>query len=115
MGKRSRDKGKAGERELARVLTAEGFPATRGVQYQGSPDSPDVVVPCLPGIHFEAKRTERLRLYEALDRARSDAGDKLPVVAYRANHSRWVAILDLTDLLAILRESSLIVSGADEC
>lgn len=61
--------------------------------------------PCLPDIHFEVKRTERLRLYDALDQARHDAGDKLPIVAHRANASSWVAIMDLTDRLAILRES----------
>lgn len=104
----SREKGKRGERDLARTLTAEGFPASRGVQYQGGPDSPDVVVPCLPGLHFEAKRTERLRIHDAMDQARADAGDKLPVVAWRSNNSDWVAILPLTDLLAILRESTLV-------
>lgn len=105
MSARSRNKGKTGERELARLLTAKGFPASRGVQYRGGTDSPDVVCTCLPGIHFEVKRTERLRLYDALAQARHDGGDKLPVVAYRANTSPWVAILDLSDLLAILRES----------
>lgn len=105
MSARSRNKGKAGERELARLLTAEGFEARRGVQYHGGTGSPDVVCPDLPGIHWEVKRTERLRLYDALAQARHDAGDKLPVVAYRANSSPWVVIMELTDLLAILRES----------
>lgn len=105
MSARSRNKGKSGERELARLLSAEGFIASRGVQYRGGTDSPDVVCPCLPGIHFEVKRTERLRLYDALAQASRDAGDKLPVVAHRANASPWVAILELTDLLAVLRAS----------
>ena len=108
----SRRKGARGERELAAVLTAEGFPATRGQQYRGGPDSPDVIVPSLPGIHFEAKRTERLNLYDALGQARRDAGDKLPVVAHRKNASEWVAILSLVDLLAIVRESDLVEPGA---
>ena len=101
----SKRKGKTGELELARLLTAEGFPARRGQQYAGGPDSPDVVVESLPRIHFEAKRTERLRLYDAIDQARRDAGDKLPIVAHRANNCRWLAILDIRDLLSILRES----------
>ena len=92
-GARSRRKGARGERELAAVLTAEGFPATRGQQHRGGPGSPDVLVPSLPGIHFEAKRTERLSLYDALGQARRDAGDKLPVVAHPKNACEWGAIL----------------------
>ena len=49
MGKKSRDKGKAGERELASKLREYGYDARRGVQFHGGPDSPDVVG--LPGIH----------------------------------------------------------------
>lgn len=115
MSARSRNKGKTGERELARLLTAEGFEARRGVQYHGGTDSPDVICPCLPGVHFEVKRTERLRLYGALAQARHDAGDKLPIVAHRANNSPWVAIMDLTDLLAILRASDYcgVISGVN--
>lgn len=102
---RSRNNGKTGEREPARLLRAEGFAASRGVQYHGGTDSPDVICPSLPAIHFEVKRTERLRLYEALAQATHDAKGKLPIVAHRANASPWVAILDLTNLLAILRAS----------
>jgi Holliday junction resolvase len=111
MSARSRNKGKRGELELARLLTAEGFPATRGAQHRGGTDSPDVIVPCLPGLHFEAKRTERLRLYEALAQAQADAGEKLPVVAWRRSHSDWLAVLKFTDLLAIVRESEYCMKG----
>lgn len=55
----SRAKGQRGERELADFITAAGFPARRGQQFAGGPDSPDVVCPGLP-FHIEAKRTERL-------------------------------------------------------
>ena len=107
-GARSRRKGARGEREFAAILTAEGFDARRGLQHRGGPDSPDVIVPSLPSIHFEAKRTERLSLYDAIAQARRDAGDKLPIVAHRRNASEWVAILTLTDLLAIIHESSYV-------
>ena len=110
-GAMSRRKGKRGERELAARLTSEGFPATRGQQHRGGADSPDVIVPTLPMIHFEAKRCERLSLYTALAQARRDAGDKVPVVAHRKNASEWVAILRLTDLLSILRESDFVLTG----
>ena len=113
-GARSRRKGAVGERELAAVLTAEGFQSVRGQQHRGGSGSPDVIVPALPAVHFEAKRCERFSLYDALRQARRDAGDKLPVVAHRKNACEWVAILRLTDLLAILRESDFVQTGKVE-
>lgn len=114
MGAMSRTKGKVGERELAKLLTSEGFTARRGVQYQGSPDSPDVVCECLPGVHFEVKRCEALSVYRALEQARTDAKDKLPIVAHRRNDCDWVAILDMRDLLGLLRESSQLVPAVND-
>lgn len=99
MGKASRDKGKRGERELARLLRDRGYDAHRGAQNKGGPDSPDV--DGIPGIHIECKRTERLDLYGALDQARRDAGDDVPVVMHRRNDCDWVAILRLDDFLRI--------------
>ena len=95
-------KGKRGERELARFLTNHGFPARRGQQYSGSPDSPDVVCPSLP-FHFEAKRTERLRVHESMQQAIDDAGEgKTPVVAFKANRKEWLAVMRMADLLELL-------------
>lgn len=113
MGAMSRRKGKVGERELAAALSAAGFPAHRGVQYHGGPESPDVVCECLPGVHWEVKRTERLHLYAALQQATNDAHGRVPIVAHRANGSPWVAILRLDDLLAILWKSSHVVQPRD--
>ncbi len=98
MGRKSRDKGAAGERELARELSRVlGVEARRGCQYHGGPGSPDVVAE-IPDVHLECKRTERFRLYEALEQAIADAGDKVPVVAHRQNHKPWVVIVQLDDL-----------------
>jgi Holliday junction resolvase len=98
-GKKSRDKGCRGERELAAELRRLfDIEARRGVQYHGGEDSPDVVAD-LPGVHIEVKRTERLGLYPAMKQAAADAGaDKVPVVCHRANHQDWVAIVRLNDL-----------------
>ena len=52
-------------------------------------------------------------MYDALAQARHDGGDKLPIVAYRANATPWVAILDMSDLLAILRASEYCESMED--
>lgn len=100
MGKMSRDKGKDGERELARRLREYGYDAKRGVQYHGGADSPDVVG--LPGIHIEVKRVEALRLYEALNQSINDAGKhELPAVFHRKNKSPWVVIMRLDDWMML--------------
>lgn len=105
MGRFSRNKGKVGERELAHELTRVfGVTARRGVQFQGSPDSPDVVVD-IPDLHIECKRTERFRLYEAIQQAVEDAGEtKIPVVLHRQNKKPWVAVVRLDDLPALVQK-----------
>ena len=98
MGRFSLNKGKTGERELAHELARVfGVTARRGVQFQGSPDSPDVVTE-IPDLHIECKRVERFRLYESLEQAVQDAGPKLPVVLHRQNKKPWVAVVRLDDL-----------------
>ena len=91
MSKFSRDKGKRGEREVALILREHGFEARRGQQYCGANGDADVVG--VPGLHIEVKRTEKFRMYEALDQAINDAReDELPVVftlslIHISNHS----------------------------
>ena len=95
MGINSNQKGKVGEREFARWLRDTwGAVARRGRQYAGHPDAPDVVSD-IP-LHFEVKRTEKLRLYQALEQA-SDDSDSCPVVAHRQNNKPWVFILYADD------------------
>ncbi len=107
MGKFSRDKGARGERLFRDLLRGEGFTAERGCQRQGGPDSPDVLCPSMPRIHWEIKRVERLNVSDALGQAILDAGtDRIPVVAHKRNHAPWLVTLRATDLLAIVRESS---------
>jgi Holliday junction resolvase len=97
MGRSQREKGKRGERELAEVLRTMGFPARRGQQFRGGPDSPDVVG--VPGLHIECKRAETFSLYAALAQADAEKGDgEIPVVMHRRNGERWVVCIYLTDL-----------------
>ena len=101
MGRMSRQKGKRGERECAAELAALlGVAARRGVQYQGGPDSPDVVLEGVP-IHVECKRTERLDLYAAVEQAAIECGDKLPIVWHRRNGKGSVVIVKTTQLMAL--------------
>lgn len=99
MGSKSRRKGARGEREAAAELRRLlGVEARRGRQYRGTPDSPDVSA-AVAKVHFEVKRVESFRLYDALDQAARDAGgEKIPVVLHRANRRPWVAVVRLDDL-----------------
>jgi Holliday junction resolvase len=102
MGKMSRDKGKKAEREVAELCRTHGFAARRGVQYQGGPDSPDVVG--LPGVHVEVKRTEKFSLYPALEQAISEQKDgDIPAVFHRSNSRPWVVVVKAEDFLTLLR------------
>lgn len=111
MGRSQRDKGKRGEREAAAELgQLFGVDARRGVQYHGGPDSPDVVLDGV-AIHVEAKRTERLTLWPAIDQAKEDApSGKVPIVWHRPNRRGSVVIVETARLLELARE---IVRAAD--
>ena len=102
MGKMSREKGKRGEREVARILKENGYDARRGVQYKGGQDSPDVIG--LRGVHIEVKRTERLNLYDSISQSRIDSGEDMPVVMHRRNDCEWLVIQPLEDWLKLYRE-----------
>ena len=102
----SKAKGKAGELELVAILRSRGWmEARRGVQYSGSPGSPDVVG--IPGIHFERKRVRSLQIYPSMAQARADAGENLPVVSFRGNGvgKAELAILTLEDFLGLLKKA----------
>lgn len=99
----SRNKGAGGERELAKeVARLFHCAARRGQQFCGGPDSPDIVT-SLSGIHLESKRSERFQLYQALEQAIRDAGDKIPVVCHRPNRRPWVAVVRLDDLPRLVK------------
>ena len=87
-----RQKGARAEREFAHLLREHGYEAERGVQHSGGKDSPDVKTD-MPKCHWEIKRTERLRLHDALEQSQRDAGeDEMALVAYRRNRSNWLVI-----------------------
>lgn len=102
-GRASRNKGKRGERELAEELARIlSTPARRTQQYNGQGDS-DVVTSDYPGIHWESKRTEKLKLYDAMDQAVSDKKEgQVPVVCHRKNGREWVLIVRLADLPTLI-------------
>ncbi len=97
----SRNKGKRGEREAAaEIRSLFRTDAERGCQHHGGDDSPDIRT-SIEKVHFEVKRNESFRLYDALDQAIADAGDNIPVVLHRPNRQPWVAVVRLDDLPAL--------------
>lgn len=106
--KNSREKGAAGERELANILKDYGYKTRRGQQYCGSNGDADVVG--LPGIHIECKRVEKFTLKElnkAMEQSINDAkDDEIPVVIHRKNFERdWKVTIRIHDLVSVYRGS----------
>ena len=103
----ARNKGAAGERELAKVLRELGFDgARRGQQFSGGTDSPDVIA--IDGIHIECKRVEKLNLEQAMSQSIRDAGEKLPTVMHRKNRGEWLVTAPLKE---VVKFAELILKG----
>lgn len=105
MGKiNSRDKGKRGEREVAKLLRDAGYTeARRGQQYNGSDGSADVVG--LPGAHIEVKWAENLNLDKAMEQSINDANEnEIPLVVHKKNRKPWKVTMLWTDFIKIWRK-----------
>lgn len=104
MGKSQQEKGKRGERELAKILTDYGFECHRGQQYCGSNGDADVVG--LSGIHIEVKRVEKLNIMKAMKQSQEDArSGELPAVFHRKNHEEWLVTMPLESWIEIYKHS----------
>lgn len=98
----SRNKGKAGELELARLLRSYGYEARRGQQYSGINGDADVVG--LPGIHIECKRVEKLNIDTAMEQSIRDASfGEIPMVFHRKNKKPWLVTMRLEDFMELYR------------
>jgi len=96
----SRQKGAAGEREIANILKDYGYETRRGQQFSGQNGDADVVG--LPDIHLEIKRVEKLNIENAMDQSRRDArAGELPVVMHRKNRHPWLVTMDLEAWMAM--------------
>lgn len=105
----SREKGKRGELELAKVLREYGYDTIRGQQFSGANGDADVIN--LPGIHIECKRVEKLNIENAMDQAKRDAyadslkhgRDMLPAVFHRKNRCKWLVTMSLHDWMKLYK------------
>ena len=99
----SRQKGAAGERELAKKLREYVYECRRGQQYCGANGDADVIG--LPGIHIECKRVERLNIDDAMLQAIRDRREgEFPAVFHRKNNGKWMVTMLLDDWKEIYRE-----------
>ena len=100
-----KQKGKKGEIELSHKLNEYGFNTRRSVQYNGKAEGGQADLLGLPGIHIEAKRVEKLNLYDAMAQAIHDAKDgELPTVFHRKNYSEWLVTMRLPDWMELYKE-----------
>lgn len=94
----SKRKGKEGELEIAHIMQGYGYDARRSQQYAGMNGDADVVG--VPNLHIEVKRTQALRLDDAMAQSISDARDgEVPVVMHRKNNMPWRVTLGLEDFM----------------
>lgn len=101
----SNDKGKRYELELAAMIREYGYDARRTAQYCGNTgDASDVVG--LPGIHIEAKRRERIDIYDWMAQAKHDAkkSKSIPAVFFRKNNCETLVALRFDDFMSLYRE-----------
>ena len=112
MGKASQRKGRRGEIELSEKLREYGYHAAPGeaLSFGGVPD-----VTGLPGVHIECKRRECPDVLAALQQAATDAarfGDGVPVVFWRKNRGKWVALLSLESFMNLYQKANQQAAGA---
>ena len=104
----SKAKGKRFELELARKFREHGYDeARRTAQFCGNTgEAADVVG--LPYLHIEAKRVERLNIYDAMAQAKHDAKaskkDVMPAVFHKKNNCKILVTMEFDDFMKIYKE-----------
>lgn len=111
-GRSSRCKGASGERELRdKLRELLGIDCSRGCQFKGARDSPDIKMPEDSGLYVECKRVEKLNLRAAVNKATEEAEDLCPIVCHRTNRNSWLITAELDNLPRLAR---LIVAILDK-
>ena len=99
----SKQKGKTGELELAKILREYGFDTRRTVQYNGRALEGNADIVGLPGIHAEVKRVEKLNIDKAMEQAIRDSNTlEMPTVFHRRNRKQWLVTMRLADWVSLL-------------
>ncbi len=99
-GRKSRNKGATGERELANLLR-DTWPTRRGYQRRSGSDECDV-----EGTPYwvEAKRVKKQeRVRAAMKQAQGDTDGRPPVVFSRPDGDEWLVTMTLADWLRLVK------------
>lgn len=96
MGRMQRTKGATGEREVLKLLSERlGVKLERNLtQTRGG--GADCVE--MGSLRLEVKRQEKLAIATWWAQAQQQAGEHIPVLAYRQSHKPWTFVLDSFDL-----------------
>ena len=82
------------------ALTERGWPSVRDGQQGAGGLSHHDLNHSLPGHHVEVKRVEAFScVTRAMDQAKKDAGELVPIVMSRTNRDEWLVTLRLDDFL----------------
>lgn len=105
MSRTERDKGRKGEAEVAELYRR------RGLEVRGLEGGGDHLVVCSPSsgltLHSEVKRQETARPWLWWEQASSEApAGTMPVVHFRRNRSRWLALVDAEQLAELVAQLS---------
>lgn len=102
MAKFSRDKGAAAEREVVALCRAYGWPDAERSSNGRAQRSRGDIARGPARVSIEVKRGERAEVWKWLEQAAEDAGQSLPVLAFRRSRSTWYACIELEELLPLL-------------
>lgn len=102
-----KQKGAAGERELANKFKEYGFSARRTQQFCGAAGDADILCTELSEYHIECKRVEKLNIDKAMEQALRDCKDNTPICAHRRNQKAWLVTMYLEDWVNLVKLSRL--------
>jgi Holliday junction resolvase len=102
-GRGKRNKGAAGERELAGILKDHlGFEVKRNLG-QARDGADDITI---QKFRIEVKRQERLQVDKWSEQVEScSKSGEIPILAYRRNGQPWRVCLKLDDFIPMLRDA----------
>lgn len=100
----SKKKGTSGEREWANYCKSKGFNTRRTAQFNGKELDSKADVIGINGIHMEVKRVERLNIQEAIEQAKRDSKNEIPIVAHRKNRKEWLITMTAEDWFKLFLE-----------
>lgn len=99
----SKQKGKRGELEIAKILKGYGYDCRRTAQYNGKEQGSLADVVGLPGYHIEVKRVESglKKMDDFMEQAVRDCQGEVPTIWHRRNNKEWLVTMRLTDWIEL--------------